>query len=368
VLTIKRRFFILLLILILLSGCSKSDEKEPPDVTIPPKIASEIEPEPLPKKPEDEPAKPEELILPELAVNNLTGLYTDDETAGRRPVAVVINNLHKALPQSGISKADLYYEVLAEADITRIVAFFNDFSSQKIGPVRSTRDYFTDFALDNDAIFVHHGGSPAGYAFIKSRGINAIDGMTDGKTFWRDPQRVAIRGMYEHSSYTSGERILTAIEERGFRTELSAGYSLFDFYDGFTLADNGPAFTSVTIPFSKYQSPVFTYDSANGVFLRSQADGPHTDEETGEQISVANIIIQFTSMRVIDNEGRREVDVIDAGEGYLITGGRYIPITWKKTSHEAPTEYYEINGDKLRVNKGKTWICILQDTAEPVFE
>jgi len=379
---IKRRilfFCFILIFAVLFCGCSQkageevTEPQEPPvEAPVPtptpkPEIVAKpvSDPEPAPEEtPEEEPD------LPRLALNNLTGLPISEELVARRPVAVVINNIHKALPQSGISQADLYYEVLAEGDITRIVAVFKDFDSKKIGPVRSTREYFGYFVMDNDAIFVHHGGSDGGYIFIKTNKLDAIDGMRAGATFWRDQERLAIRGMYEHSSYTNAERIFKEIEKREFRTELDEknAWRLFDFYEELSYPEGGIPLTQVTIPFVKTQSPVFVYDETHGTFSRFQAGGPHIDEETGAQIEVSNIIVQFASMKVIDSAGRRQVNLVAEGEGYIITGGHYAPITWEKKSLESPTEYFDENGDKLTVNKGKTWICVLQNTADAVFE
>jgi len=123
----------------------------------------------------------------------LTGLPTEKPVVNCRPVAVVINNHHKALPQSGIGQAAICYEVLAEGNITRIVAVFHDFDAQKIGPVRSARPYLLEFAADYDAIFVHHGGSPRGYDLIEESGIADLDAMRLSEPFWRDPERVIYR-------------------------------------------------------------------------------------------------------------------------------------------------------------------------------
>jgi hypothetical protein len=373
----KKYAALLLLLILIFTSCSKKEEPviielpedssediiPPPPVIELPSSDSEAETDTEPDSETD--AEPD---LTGLAVNSLTGLYINEEAARQRPVAVVINNLRKALPQSGISQADIYYEVLSEADITRIVAVFRDFNSAKIGPVRSTRDYFLDFGLDMDAVFVHFGGSPAGYTFIKSNRINNIDGITDGRTFWRDQARASVPGMLEHSAYTSAERITQEIERREYRTEVKENYASFNFFDEQTPLDGATAVKKVTVPFSNSQSPVFEYNPETSVFARSQQGGAHIDEETGTQLEVTNIIIQNASMKVVDNEGRRQVSLVTQGSGYLVTHGGYAPITWAKTSHDSPTKYYDTNGEEIKLNKGKTWICVFQDYGEVIFE
>ena len=161
-------------------------------------IEDELEPEP---EEEEEDPGPD---LTGLAMNPLTGHYIDEDLAWRRPLAVVINNINQALPQSGIAQADVIYEVLAEGGVTRLVAIYKEMDAEKIGPVRSTRHYFLDFALNHDAVLVHHGGSPQGYAAISNMGAANLDGMHIVRAFFRDPARAAIPRMIEHSSFEIG--------------------------------------------------------------------------------------------------------------------------------------------------------------------
>ena len=163
----------------------------------------------------------------------LTGLPVESEDASvRRPVAIMINNIKKALPQYGISEASIIFEALAEGGITRLLAVFDDLSDiPQIGTIRSARPYYLDFAESVDAIYVHIGGSPEAYSQIKSRKIDSFD-LIEGKNnsmYWRDKQRISQSG-YEHSVFTSGERILEKIEETGMRTERDTSYgNAFNF-------------------------------------------------------------------------------------------------------------------------------------------
>lgn len=163
----------------------------------------------------------EEVSLEGLAKSPLTGLYIDEDAANRRPVAVMINNIKVALPQSGISKADLIYETLAEGEITRLVAVFQELEAEKIGPVRSIRDYYFNISFDHDAIIIHHGGSPQAFEAIRTlrpSNLNTLSGLESIVT-WRDPERRRQRGMLEHSLYTSGEKILAGWNSVKYRIE-----------------------------------------------------------------------------------------------------------------------------------------------------
>ncbi|GHU50266.1 putative lipoprotein YerB [Clostridia bacterium] len=362
----KRILLFVILVVLLFTSCKKneassafSNRDDINVITNTPEIKDEPE----------EPPKVPERDLTGLAVDNLTGDYIKEDVAARRPVAVVINNLKKALPQSGISQADIFYEVLAEGDITRIIAVFKDFDSPKIGTVRSARDYFITLAGDTDAIFVHFGGSPQAYSDIKSKKTDNLDGMRDG-AFWRDPERFAQKGMYEHSAYTSAEKIFEYVTKKGYRTGLKNNDGLFEFFDEFSYPDGGTLTDTVTVPFSPAYTSVFKYDHKTNLFEKYNGTTPHIDEETGEILKVSNIIIQSTKMWVINNDsaGRREVKLVSSGKGYLVTGGEYTEITWEKTAADSPTKYYDAKGNKLTLNKGKTWICIFQDNGTVTFE
>ncbi|MGE4215211.1 MAG: DUF3048 domain-containing protein [Anaerotignaceae bacterium] len=331
------------------TGCGKEKNIQP--TATQPEIKTEE-----PKK--TEPVK-EEPSLEGMAINPLTGLYIDEDAAKKRPFAVMINNLHKALPQSGIGQADLYYETLAEGEITRIVAVFQNFDAEKIGPVRSARDYFTYFALDNDAFFIHHGGSETGYGAIRSCGLDSIDGMTDG-AFWRDQARLNTPGMYEHSSYTDAQDLMESVEAKGYRTERNVE-PMFTFYDEDT-ALGGAALnaTDVVIPFSSYQVSEFVYDEDTRLYTRIQSGEEQIDDLTGEAITVKNVILQQTEISIIpgDDAGRRNVDLVGSGYGVFITNGKARNITWEKADYSTQTKWYDEKGKELKMNTGKTWICV----------
>jgi len=316
-------------------------------------------------------------IIPPGPYSRLTGLPIYEEYAYRRPIAAVINNSGSALPQSGIGSADIVYEVLAEGDVTRLVGIFQSYIPAMIGPMRSARDYFIDFAFNHDALFVHHGASTGGYARIHSLRITNLDGMAlEGTVFWRDrtyPYWAVNTGSrpLEHSSFTGQERLYTHIENRGIRDYWHYDSDNFGF--NFNLwpvepeLDSGQAYT-VMVPFSALYFRNFVYDPERGLYLSENRQGQHMDALTQEQVAVSTILIQFTNMRVIDNVGRRAVDTVGSGPGYMVYGGRYLPVRWEKDSHTDPARWYFLDGTPLRLNPGRIWICVFQSNGNVVFE
>lgn len=152
------------------------------------------------EKPEE---KKEEVVVKKLQIVN--------EESKSRPYAVMINNNHAAWPQCGIQDAYLVYEIIAEGGITRMMALYKDQETAKIGSIRSARHYFIDYAEENDAIFVHWGGSPQAYARINT-GINDIDGIAlEGSVFFRDK---TLKRAYEHTGFTSMQNVKEYAEKK----------------------------------------------------------------------------------------------------------------------------------------------------------
>jgi hypothetical protein len=349
---------ILIALLLLARGGVRADML-PAENPSPAIIISPLPPIPMP--PETETESPP----PGYAVSLLTGLYIREEAAERRPFAVVYNNENRAMPQSGLMQADIIYEVLAEGSTTRIVAIFQDFDAEMIGPVRSTRQYFTYFALDHGAVMAHHGGSVAGYNAIRNRGIPAVDGMRfDGTVFWRYAPR-RYRGL-EHTSYTSAENLLNVAQELNFDMSAPENLGLFQFFDELTAPVPENLAHMVTVPLHNHNITTFEYNPDTNLYYKSIFGGPQMDDAVDAQMAVANVLVQITTMLVIDNEGRRSVTMVGSGHGYLATHGTYSLVTWERTSAAEPTRWYGEDGEPLTVNVGRTWISVINN--QPTFE
>ena len=303
----------------------------------------------------------------------LTGMPIDEADLMRRPIAVVINNLFQALPQSGISSADIVYEVLAEGDVTRLVGIFQSDIPEKIGPVRSARDSFIDFAFNHDAIFVHHGRSPDANTRLNATRITNLDGMSlEGTVFWRDRTYPAWHHNsgtrpLEHSSYTSRQRIETHMASRSIRDTVGEDPA-YGFVFGAVPSVGAGAANTVTVPFSVPYARTFIFDPDTGLYFVENRDGPLKDAENQTQVTVRNILVQQTTMRVTGDLGQRTIGTVGSGDGYLITGGMYQRVSWAKDSHTSPMRWYFEDGSPLVLAPGPTWICVFQITGTVVFE
>jgi len=355
---------------------STSDMDQPPRVVTPPEPPPPPPPPPEPAPepdPEEEPPSPDLTGMPTWM---LTGLPIDEEHAQRRPMAVVINNSRDAWPQSGLPSADVIYEVLTEGDITRLLALFHSALPEKIGPVRSTRDYFSDMALNHDAIFVYHGGTVDGYERVRSLIPDNLDGMSlEGTVFWRDRTYPAWTGntrqrAMEHSSYTGRQRIVDYIQQENMRQRVGDAEDY-----GFTFGDipeevaRAGSTENLSVVYSTAYIRNFIYDPQLGHYLVENRLGAHTDADTREQLTANNILIQRTQKRVVDPvAGYRSVATVGSGDGYLVADGQYYELRWEKTSHTSPMRWYFKCDTPLVLTRGKTWICVFQDTGTIRFD
>lgn len=280
-----------------------------------------------------------------------------DEDSTSRPIAVMINNNHQAWPHAGLQDAYITYEIVAEGGITRMMALYKDQDTAKIGSVRSSRPYYLDYALENDAIYVHYGWSEDAKADISSLGVDNINGLTANSVFWRDK---SLKKATEHTVFTSMEKIKDYAKEQGYLRDTNKDLLLKYSVDEISLKkkEDAQKADKVYIKYSYYTDTSYEYDSENKVYKRSMSGTAHTDAVTGKQYTAKNIIITPIENYAYDSYGRQKLKNIGSGDGYFITDGYAVPITWEKDSRTSQTVYKYKNGKEIKVNDGNTFIQI----------
>ncbi len=292
-----------------------------------------------------------------------------DIDSDSRPIAVMINNISTVWGyQSGIQDAYLVYEIIVEGGYTRLMAVYKDKNIDKIGSVRSSRHYFLDYALENDAIYVHFGWSPQAQSDMNKLGVNNINFMSyDGYTRDRSLNLAS-----EHTAFTTTDKILEGAEYYNYRKTSDSkpvlNYSI-DEIDLSTMQESKVA-NKLFIKYSNSRNTSFEYDEVNKVYKRFQNEQPQIDYVTKEQYTAKNIITYQVSNYTIsgDDKGRQDINNIGSGEGYYITNGYAVPITWEKTSRESKTIYKYKNGTVIEVNDGNTHIEIQPLNQELIIE
>ena len=294
-----------------------------------------------------------------------------DLSSTSRPIAVMINN-NKAVwgYQAGLQDAYITYEMIVEGGITRMMAVFKDKDTARIASVRSSRHYYLDYVLENDAIYAHIGWSPRAQSDISSLNIPAINANNSSAFTWDNSLRVA----REHRAYTSIARIKEAAEKKGYRTTSDKKLLLTYQAKPLDLASYEGAIPAniVRIPYSKTHLTSYSYDAENKVYKRYQNNTEHKDFVTGLQYTAKNIITYKVHNYTLNDGyagGRQDLNNIGTGEGYYISEGYAIPITWEKTSRSAQTVYkVKATGKELVVNDGNTFIQIEPDNQTLTIE
>ena len=301
--------------------------------------------------------KVEEKVEKEDPVPETPKLKIVDENTTSRPFAIMINNVSQARHlQSGLQDAYIIYEMIVEGGITRYMALFLDQNTERIGSIRSSRHYYLDYALENDAIYVHHGQSPQAQSDFGTLGVTRIvvDNSTTG---WRDR---TLNVSSEHTLFTSIAKLKKGIgSKRTVRNnDLLLKYSI-DSLDLASIPDSQEA-NKVSINYSNIVTSSYEYDANEKVYKRFVNGKEHKDYVTKKQYTFKNIITYQVSNYTIagDDKGRQTLNNVGSGTGYYISEGYAVPIKWSKSSRKAQTKYTLLDGTDLVVNDGNTFIQI----------
>lgn len=294
------------------------------------------------------------------ATSKLTGHPVEESVLEVRPAVVMLDNHYGARPQAGLNEADHIYEMLAEGRITRYMAVFQSGSPSPVGPVRSARPYFIDRALEYDPYYVHVGGSMQAMTDIINLNMADIDGLSSGvNVFWRTRHK-----KIPHNMYSSFEAIQKESVRKGYRQ--SGDFEAMTFNESLSSigGEVGKYVKAV------YKEPTsrdkvgyyieFTFNEESKKYERSVNGKPHLDENDDSRLTADNIIIQIAKHKIIDNEGRRDVSLIGEGNGYFISNGEKLAITWSKSDRHARTIYKDLNGDEIKFNPGNTWFQVVE--------
>ena len=273
-----------------------------------------------------------------------------------RPIAVMIDNHKQAMPQAALNDAYMVYEIIVEGGETRLMALYKGVNLDKLGPIRSSRHYFLDYALENDAIYVHFGWSPQAQADITKLGVNNINGIYESsKSFWRVKDKYA-----PHNAVTNTEKILEIANRKGYETTSTQKSVLKYVAEPVNLKSDIEA-TTVTIPYSTSNTVRYEYDEVTGRYTRYSRDIKQVDWDTEETVTTKNIIIvkcKNTTLNDGENKGRQTLDNVKTLEGWYVTNGKAIEITAEKTSRAGQTVYKDLQGNEIEVNDGNTFIQI----------
>lgn len=348
-----------------LTGCGKSEEADAPAVT---DISETTEQEEA-EEPEETEEPAEEVVEEEtregMYRSELTNEWIDESLQNQRPVAIMVDNEKTALLHYGLTQADIVYEMMnstANGEITRFMAIVKDYANiTQFGSIRSVRPTNFMIAPEYNAVVIHDGGPFYIDAYLKNPWVDHLSGgfarINNGKsrefteyvTTGEVESRMASAGIdTEYNEYYQGAHWQFASESNP--VDLSAASDSMDC-------------TLVDLPFPHNGSQL-DYDAASGTYLYSEYNMKHTDPANGgKQLAFTNVLIQCASHTKYDSNGYMQFNILNkTGEGYYITGGKAIPVTWSKGHDMDPTRFYDADGNEIKLNTGKTYIALVSDT------
>lgn len=284
----------------------------------------------------------------------LDGSSIPKEKVGLFPLAVVIENYPEARPQSSLSQANIVYEAITEGGITRFLAFFHGKDLREIGPIRSARTYFIDWAGEYKAILVHAGGAQNALQELASGLIPHLNHTTG--YFVRKPKPGIAT---EHTLYSDTNKLYKLAEKK---KELKENFSLDGFLFKGEEQSNLPENFALTIDFS---TPIFkvvwSYQKETNSFSRSQASQPHIDKLTQKQIEAKNLVLQIIPRRILISGGKEVFEYLMVGKGkaLVFVDGKKIEAEWQKPTSNSKTRFYNSDGEEIKFNPGPIWIEVL---------
>lgn len=296
---------------------------------------------------------------PATVASPLTGLQVAPNLAQRPVTGVMIENSDGARPQSGLQDAGVVYEAIAEAGITRFMAFFQDAQPQYIGPVRSLRPYYIDFAAPFQASIVHVGGSPDALAEVQGGGFRNLDEFANGAYFWRISSRYA-----PHNVYTSFAKLDALNQKKGYTSSSFTGWP--------RKADKKLATpTAKTIDLQISSADYYAhydYNAAANDYLRSEGGAPHLDlvnagDTSGVRLQpkVVTAMVVPQSLGTLDASGAYYTDYDDIGSGaaYIFQDGGVTVGTWSKDSTANQVTFADSAGAPMKLDAGQAWITLV---------
>lgn len=305
--------------------------------------------------------------------NPINGAPVDAQHANnltRSPLAVMIENSVPARPQTGLNDADVVYEALAEGGITRFMAVFLQNTPQQVGPVRSARTYYLDYASEYNPLYVHWGGNSDALTEIPQIGIHNLDAITSSGSdtscqndtstlFCRDESRGA-----PHNGYGIMAQIWNYAQSQGW--SFPSGFVSWQFKEDNPQAKRGPDGQTISIQFASDDADYdvkWVYNQSQNVYTRYNGGTLQVDRATNDPITTKTLVVEYVTGNLYDSTSGKEVWHLNnsgTGKVSVFTDGKEVDGIWKKSSMTDRTQFIDTAGNQIPLNRGKIWITIVQ--------
>ncbi len=282
----------------------------------------------------------------------LSGILVGDEAATKRQVtAVMIENSPDARPQSGLKDAGVVFEAIAEGGITRFIALYQESRPSLIGPVRSLRPYYLEWASAFDSGIVHVGGSARALTMARSGSYGPdMDQYFNGGSFWRATDRAA-----PHNVYTNFDKLDALSTAKG---KVSSTFVFSSRIDEKKAAS--PSASHINIPVSTGSFAVtYDYDTASNNYIRKQGGEAHIDREGGQIQPKVVIAIKVAMTYAMEDGYREQITTTGTGSAYVFQNGTVTEGTWSRDTDKAQLKLLDASGKEIPLVRGQTWVTAL---------
>lgn len=308
-----------------------------------------VQEEPVPAQ------KEEEAQEQDLAMRLIDGVMVPRGQESLRPVAVMVDNYFEARPSVGLASAQLVIEAPVEGSITRFLAFFAQEEDVTVGPVRSARPYYVDWASGYGAVYAHVGGSPAGMAAARSSSVIDADDMLGRDYYQSDPARLR-----PHDTLASTTKLREFAADSGWEEERAIPAWSYAQEEGQPEGEKPPVEgEGLWINFRSGQNEVsWKYDQEEKEYVRHEGGQPHADAD-GSEIRAKNVVVVGMKMSILDEIGRRKFDTVGEGQAHVFSAGRHlVGLTWKKEEKTSRMKFLQGETEVL-LQPGTTWIEVV---------
>ena len=278
----------------------------------------------------------------------LTGMLVKDEASTKQAVtAIMIENSPDARPQSGLKQAGVVYEAIAEGGITRFLALYQESKPQLIGPVRSVRMYYIDWAAPYNASIAHIGGSAAALAEVRNGNYRDIDQFFNAAYYWRATDRYA-----PHNVYTSFEKLDALNAKKQYTSSTFTG---FGRTDGKPVATPTAKSIDMTISSAWYNTH-YDYDPTTNTYPRSIGGQASNDREEGRLAPAVVVAMRVNMSKIFEDGWRETITTTGSGSAVIFQNGTATEATWRKNSRSEQLEFIDAAGKPIALNRGQTWV------------
>lgn len=332
----------------------------------------------------------------------LNGIYFSNSQAesfkDKKPIAVMVNNHVQSRPSTGLAKADVVYEAVAEGGITRLMPIFHSQIPENVGSIRSARYYYVELASGYKAHYLHWGAAhvPAcqkaapssseycppvngkvetnpevdAYDRIAKLGVPNLDGgnyscNTESCAFSRDPNKLG-KIPLEHTAFVR----LPLVDKlaRDIRPQESwhtyVDINEWKFKDDAGVDERGDIGLATPITYNYWDMPDFAvkwdYNKESNRYLRTQGGVKQIDGITKEQLMASSVVIRFTKQEEVgDKKNHLYHDLVGSGDALVFQDGNVIKGTWQRSTHDERDQYFDKEGNQIELVRGQIWVQLV---------